>query len=258
LHIDEGKTKSKKESKKVNKTFKIFSEQNFLDNNNLKNIQPQLNNIYKNYYPQQIKEEFFKKEKNEKINKDLDKSLDNLKQCRQLKFLEKRKLLTREKLNRQFQEYKTQYEKLFGTADLSKPTVNNQFVILNNKRKLNKEEINNFLGKISNDNEMECEIYEINKADVNKDTRPDDLLSLIKQEQNQLLTESEDKSDEELDIDSNCENNPNNEYPDEESYSEEDEYELYNSSDQTNTYKSQLKRAEQRMNKASKDLDEDY
>lgn len=268
----------KKADKTNKRAFRIFSENNLLKPNssdknfNISIEDRKLKDIYKNYYPI-IKDEDENKNgsivenisykgslfsnatnnlKKSNISQTQEKMHSDLTECRQLKFMERRALLSRETLV----NFKNTYERIFGEAKFFRPqNKDHEMIIINDNTKLSKEQINEFLKESHDTRNLTCEIFEIDKKCITDGITYEQCLKLIQDQDlvSEVLSESDDNRED--DYDSNVEDNPNNDYPDEfsdEEDEQDDEYNfMFNPKMKNNPYM-------QTLNKAKKNMDKYY
>ena len=210
---------------------KKYSKKNYISSSN------EDNDIYLNYYPTQISPHIEKKIIENLVHSFIDSNLENYSKCKKMKLMEKRKMLDNKMLKNQFSDIKHSFSKIFGDANIIKTNNNyDKFIIINNNERFTNNEINNI---IKND-DYDIKIFEVDNHKINYDLSVDDYIKILYSEEN-LIDEIENLSD---DNDSNCENNPRNDYPDEEDSEIDDnrEYDIYN------PYMNILRNAEKRLN----------
>ena len=188
-------------------------------------------NIYNNYYPLEVPDDYSSKFKHENLASKIENTRRQISECRQLKFMEKRKLLSKENLSKEFSEIKSNYKKIFGEDfKIIKENDEDKMIIVNSNP-VDKREIEAFF-----DTNMkikpELQIYECSNT-----FNESDILNFVLQKENEnIVQEGELESDsdynQDIDYDSNREDNSCNDYPDEgDDYDDEDYYNPYDNAD---------------------------
>jgi hypothetical protein len=179
----------------------------------------------------------------------IEKTSTQFSQVRQLKFLEKRNLLSRNLLSTEFGgEIKNLYTKLHGECKVVNNT-KDKIVILNPKP-MTEQEIQNLINSQTDKKDMSYFVMDI---DTEKCKNDDEIMRQVNIYEENLVADanlSEDsRENPELDYDSNREDNSCNDYPDEED--SEDEYDHYNTnSNSKSDYYTSIRIAEKKLNKA--------
>jgi hypothetical protein len=198
---------------------KVFSDFNFFGDE-IKKTSTKAT-YYKNFYPRNDMDiDSFKKEY---INTELNKNIQDYDECRKLKLMEKRNMLNSSDVH----ELRNTYNKFFGEAKFFKNRGDRMIIV--NEDAFTDEQIHQFKDLCEKE-DIECRFSEVMR---NEGESIEGILDKYKEEEGYLTDEKE--SEESIcDSDSNREDHPDNDYPDEES---DDEYDdCYNTHVRKNDY----------------------
>jgi len=169
--------------------------------------------LYKNYYPIEIPSDYSTKIKKDDYESKIEESRKQISECRQLKFLERRKLLNKDILN-DFSAIQHNYNKLFGDFKIINEVKEKDKIIIVNRNLSDKKAIEEFF-ETNMKEKPEMQVYEC--SDNFNDS---DIMNLVIQnERENVVLDGELGSESDynplLDYDSNREDNIHNDYPDE-------------------------------------------
>lgn len=192
-------------------------------------------NIYHNYYPSEIPDDYSLKLKQNNFDTILEDKRTHISERRQLKFMEKRKISSRQNISNDFSDIKKNYNKVFGEDFHIINEKNEDKMIIVNRNPIDKKEIEAFF-ETNLQNMPELQIYE-----CSNNFNESDILNFVIQKENEKIVldgelDSDSEYNQEIDYDSNREDNSCNDYPDEGDDFDDDDY--YNPYDNEYDYDS--------------------
>ena len=167
-------------------------------------------NLYNNYFPVDVPTDYSSKTKQAHFDSKLDDIRNQLSERRHLKFMEKRKISSKQTFSNEFRDVKGNCNKFFENYRIIDDNDDEKLIIIN-RNPIDKKDIKAFL-----ESNMEM-MPELKIFECSNNMTESDILNIIAKEDVVLDGELQSDSDlnDELDYDSNREDNSDNDYPDE-------------------------------------------